>query len=203
MDRRDQFCLTDIQLLTAVYEAARTVKSGKRTTTVNELTDQLPAMRPRVLQAAARSLMNLGSVHGVGKVLVEEDKGAALGALVSVYTDLPLAMARFYAYEIPGTIKVPISMEYFEGHLLVNGLERGDDILLVDDTLSTGGTVVALAEAVAIAGARIVEIRVVVEKLGFGGRARLQEALGIEVKACIGISITDGKVSVDEVMASW
>lgn len=192
---------SELELITKVYEAAGTVTTGKgKFTTVNELTDQIPAVRPDVLNAAVRILMMMRPIdRKINKVLSEEDKGAILAGLVSVQTSLPLAMARHnVTYEIPGSLIVPLSMEYMDGQLTVNGLVEGDHLLLIDDTLASGGTMVALIEAARGAGCSIDDVRVVVEKLGYGGRKRLAD-IGVGVRAGIGIAIDDdGVVSVEE-----
>ncbi len=191
----------ELELITTVYENADTVRTGKgKFTTVNELTDQIPAVRPTVLTAAVRLLLMSRPIsREITKVLSEEDKGAILAGLVSIQTDLPLAMARHnVTYEIPGSLIVPLSMEYMDGQLTVNGLVEGDRLLLIDDTLASGGTMVALIEAARGAGCSVYDVRVVVEKLGYGGRNRLAD-IGVEVRAGIGIAINDqGAISVQE-----
>jgi adenine phosphoribosyltransferase len=193
---------TQLERLIQVYQQALTVRTGPHFTTVNELTDQIPALRPATLRAAALSLAGIAPFTS-GKLLCEEDKGAALGAAVSLMADLPLAMARWYPYEVAGGVAVHLSMEYFAGTLYLNGVEPGEEITIVDDTLSTGGTLIALARAVKEAGARVVDIRVVVEKVDNGGRQRVLEELGLEVQAVLGISITSaGAVKVTHALGA-
>ena len=191
--------LDTYELLADVYRSAYTVKSGSRYTTVNELTDQIPSTRPEVLRAATTALISLGPINGATKILTEEDKGAILASIVSYELDLPLAIARMYPYEIPGALMVPIDMEYFKGHLLANGIEPGDRLMIVDDTLATGGTIISLCKSALSVGAEVVDIRVVTEKLGSGGRQRVFDELGVVVKAAIGIRINEhGVISVEE-----
>lgn len=190
-----------IERLISVYQSASTVKSGRHYTTVNELADQIPATRPDTLKAAMDSLLYLGPILA-DKILTEEDKGALLAGLVSVAAMKPLAMARWYSYPIPSkdSVVVPIDMEYAKGQLLVNGIRRGDKLAIVDDTLSTGGTAVSLIKAAMAAGATVVEMRVVTEKIGFGGRQRLMEECGLDVKSVLGISINEkGVIKVEQV----
>jgi adenine phosphoribosyltransferase len=72
-----------------VYETARVVNSGNHLTTVNELTDQIPALRPKVLWKAALEIVKMGSFAWI-KILCEEDKGGPIGTAVSLITDIPL-----------------------------------------------------------------------------------------------------------------
>lgn len=193
-----------LDLVSGVYNHADSVVSGKLRTTVNELTDQIPATRPEVLVAAASILYQIGSGHiGLAnKTLSEEDKGAAMAGLASAMLWLPMAMARPYAYEIPGAVACDVEMEYGSGRLYLNGVQPGDKLLILDDTLATGGTAVAIGKAAQDCGAEIVEMRVVVEKIGYGGSERIFDELGIPVYAGIGISVdTDtGVVRVERML---
>lgn len=188
-----------LQLLTEVYENADTVVSGKgKLTTVNELTDQIPAVRPEVLEAAVQALWSIGPVaRKISLILSEEDKGAILAGLFATQARIPLAMARHAVpYAIPGALQVPLSMEYMDSTLSVHGIFAGAKVLIIDDTLASGGTLVSLINAVGAVGATVVDVRVVVEKLGYGGRERVYEETGVEVRSVIGIDVKPHNVRV-------
>jgi adenine phosphoribosyltransferase len=175
-------------LLEAVYRDAPAVRSGRHFTTVNEFTDQVPALRPEVLREARDRLCALGA-FAADKILVEEDKGAILGAAVALHKGLPLAVARWYTYDLEGSIAVPLESEYFAGKLYVNGVSPGDRVVIVDDTISTGGTMAALIRAVEKAGAEVVEVLVAVEKVAMGGVQRIHREFGLPVRSVIQIEV--------------
>ena len=181
-------------LIRDVYQKASVVDSGRFFTTVNELTDQLPALRPQVLRQVTQAIRGVGDFN-CDKILVEEEKGAIIGAAISLETGLPLAMARPYTYQVPG-IRVNYDSEYCKGSLFVNGIVPGDRVTIVDDTISTGGVLVALIRAVREAGAIVHDVIAVIEKVDNGGVARVQKATGIEVKTILKIQICDGIVQV-------
>ena len=193
---------SSLELLTEVYRRAGSVMTGKgKYTTINELTDQIPAVRPIVLAAAFDALINVAPIpEAATLVLSEEDKGAILAGLFSFTIGLPLAMARHnVTYHIPGALSVPLSMEYMDGTLEIHGISAGDRVLLIDDTLASGGTIISLINAIREAGADVIDIRVIVEKIGYGGRLKVLEATDIPVHAAMGIAITsDGKVYVPD-----
>ena len=181
-------------LLEEIYEGAATVFSGRYRTTVNELTDQRPALRPEVLAEAVGRLVGLGTFSAATKLLVEEDKGGILAGPVCLATGLPLAVARWYPYELPPEagkppLQVEIASEYHTGHLYLNGIEPGDQVIIIDDTVSTGGTLVALVEAVRQAGAEVMEALVVIEKPANGGAATVRARCGVEVKPVLRVAI--------------
>ncbi|HEY3956127.1 MAG TPA: pyridoxal-phosphate dependent enzyme [Streptosporangiaceae bacterium] len=181
-------------LLEQIYEGAPTVISGRYRTTINELTDQRPALRPEILAEAVNRLVRLGTFPAATKLLVEEDKGGILAGPVCLATGLPLAVARWYPYDLPGedgkpAPEVEITSEYYTGHLYLNGIVPGDRVVIIDDTVSTGGTLVALVEAVRRAGAEVLEALVVTEKPANGGAAVVRDRCGIEVKPVLRVAI--------------
>jgi len=184
-----------LDLLREVYESASVVKSGKHLTTVNELCDQVPALRPNTLKAAASEAIKFGT-FGANKILTEEDKGAPIATAVALMTDLPLCMARWYPYNIDGQITVNIQSEYFAGSLYMNGVNRGDKILIIEDTLSTGGTMIALIEAVRKVGAEVVGAIAIIEKIANEGHDMVWIKTGIDVKTCLQINVTELGVEV-------
>jgi adenine phosphoribosyltransferase len=180
--------------LRTVYEQAGVVFSGRFETTVNELTDQIPALRPEIMVEAVNEILRVGEFD-CDKLLVEEEKGAALGGVVALKAGLPLAMARRYNYDIP-SFKVPLESEYIEGHLYVNGIQPGDRVIVIDDTISTGGTLIALLRAVQEMGAVIHDVVALVEKVDNRGVERVLRECSVQVKTLLRIQIVDGRVVV-------
>lgn len=74
----------------------------------------------------------------------------------------------------------------------------GDKVAIIDDTISTGGALIALVKAIRAAGAEVSEIICVVEKIGNGGVARVLEATGLHVKTVLKIFVTENGVEVVE-----
>jgi len=70
------------------------------------------------------------------------------------------------------------SLEYGEATVEVHtdAAEAGDHVLVVDDLIATGGTILAAAKLMQRLGARIVEAAVVVDLPALGGSARLRES---------------------------
>jgi adenine phosphoribosyltransferase len=182
-------------LLHEVYKRARVINSGRYLTTVNELCDQVPALRPRVLWEAALEVARRCPTD-VTKLLGEEDKGAPLLTAVSLITGIPMCMARWYKYELGGEQSIEIQSEYFDGHLFVNGVERGDRIAIIEDTISTGGTLIGLIGAVQKAGATVASAIALVEKTENCGVRRVHDATGITVTTVMKIEVRKDGVKI-------
>ena len=157
---------------------------------LNPLTEQIPATSSELLQAATAWLMEVGNFQAATKIAGEEDKGAILVASTSLASGLPFGMARWYPAGLEGQVGVDFEMEYASGSLYLNGIERDDQVIIVDDMISTGGTMLAMIEAVRKADADIVDIVCVAEKVDYGGVKRIEEETGYSVKTLLKISVS-------------
>lgn len=89
--------------------------------------------------------------------------------------------------KLPGPVlRRPVSLEYGEDELAVHvgQIPAGARVLVVDDVLATGGTLLGASQLVADAGGELVTSLVYLEIGGLGGRAALTEA-GLEVRAVV------------------
>jgi adenine/guanine phosphoribosyltransferase-like PRPP-binding protein len=156
---------------------------------LNPLTEQIPATTPELLQAATDWIVEVGEFDRANKIAGEEDRGAILVASTSLATGLPFGMARWHPSGMEGQIAVDFEMEYASGTMYLNGIEPGDKVIVVDDMISTGGTMLALIEAVKTAGADIVDIICVAEKLENDGVSRVFDKTGFRVKTLVKFSV--------------
>ena len=167
-----------------------TGKGGKRFAFFpTALTDNIPPLTHELAQAVCL-LARLHIEHhaqatlGVG----EEDRGAMIVADILAQYRLPRTLARWSPSGVPGEIAVGLANEYIEEgstQVYLNGVRRGDKVLIVDDLISTGGTLCALIEAVRLAGGEILEVFTVGEKTENDGRRYLRERSGLAVKTLI------------------
>jgi adenine/guanine phosphoribosyltransferase-like PRPP-binding protein len=188
--------LADDALLRDAFDGCPLLPVQGRKFVINSLTEQIPATRPEVLARAAEAVIEMGDFDRSTKIAGEEEKGAALIAAVSLKSGLPFGMARWYPSGLDGQITVPFDCEYHSGSLFLNGIERGDKVIIVDDMLSTGGTLVGLIRAVEAAGAIIVDIVCLAEKIDYGGAARVERETGYTVKSVVKLSLTGERSTV-------
>jgi xanthine phosphoribosyltransferase len=83
-----------------------------------------------------------------------------------------------------------------EVHLMVSPefLHSRDKVLIIDDFLATGNTIMALVQLARQAGAEVVGVGAVIEKSFEGGRASL-EAMGVRVRSLAVIeAMTDDEI---------
>jgi adenine phosphoribosyltransferase len=112
----------------------------------------------------------------IDAIVGAEARGFIFGAALAYAMELPFVPARKPG-KLPGeTISAEFKLEYgtdtMEIH--VDALKKGDQVLVVDDLLATGGTVAAIADLVQRLGAEIVEMAFVVELPPLNGRSKLE-----------------------------
>jgi adenine phosphoribosyltransferase len=134
--------------------------------------------------------VEVGNFRAATKIAGEEDKGAILVASTALETGLPFGMARWYPSGLEGQVGVDFKMEYASGQLFLNGIEQGDQVIIVDDMISTGGTMLALIEAVLKTDATIVDIICVAEKIEYRGVDRIRDETGYQAKTLLQVSVS-------------
>jgi len=96
-------------------------------------------------------------------------------------------------------VELSQSTGYSKGVLYINGLKKGDRIIIVDDVISTGGTLLALVRALKIMG---VEVTDVISVIGRGdGYLKLKE-LGVEPKILVTIDVSEKGVEIKNVFGN-
>ncbi len=163
---------------------------------INELTEQIPATRPELLRQAARKVAALANLDGATKIVSEEEKGAVLVAAVSLLVGIPFGLARWYPSGLNGQIEVDFTCEYTSGKIYLNGVEAGDKVVIVDDMISTGGTLIALIKAVQAAGAEIIDVVTLADKSEYQGIERIKAETGIEAKSAVSVLVSGQKSKV-------
>jgi adenine phosphoribosyltransferase len=109
------------------------------------------------------------------KVMGMEARGFIIGSALSYRLAVPLVLARKPG-KLPGaTVSVTYKKEYGTDELVVGHsmIKPGDEILIVDDLLATGGTAAAAAELVEKCGGKVAGFAFVVELSGLEGHKNL------------------------------
>jgi len=158
------------------------------------ITDNIPPLHPELSRAVCLlSRYHLKEVTAATVGVGEEDRGAMIISDVLLFHSLPRTLARWTPTGAPGEIKIPLANEYVqEGSVSIylNGVTAADRVILIDDLISTGGTLVALVKAIREAGAHILEILTIGEKEENHGRRHLLAETGLSVKTMLVTTLT-------------
>jgi adenine phosphoribosyltransferase len=161
---------------------------------IHPLIDGIPRVEPALLKAWVDWASAQDCVRDATLLLAPEAMGLPLAAPLSLATGLPYVVVRKRRYDLPGEEVAYCETGYGENCLHVNDVRPGDRVLLVDDVLSTGGTMGGLLNTLAGKEARVVGALVFLDK----GRVRavLEERHGIPIRVMRTVAIEDGKVRI-------
>ena len=131
---------------------------------------------PRLMAGMGIAFAERFSGVPIDRILTAEISGIAPALMTGIEMNVPVVYAR---KKKPITMAGPVFLETAPSHtkggetlLLVAAefLHEGENVLIIDDFLATGKTLLALARMVLSAKANLVGVGVVVEKIFEGGR---------------------------------
>jgi xanthine phosphoribosyltransferase len=156
---------------------------------------------PALMEECGRELASRFRDVGATKVLTAEISGIAPALTTALVLDLPVVYARKHKpITMPDQILLTLAPSHTKGRtveLIVSPeyLGPGEKVLIIDDFLASGQTILGLVRLTQTAGAKIVGIGTLIEKRFEGGRDLLAH-LGVPIEALAVITDMDeGKLS--------
>jgi len=153
---------------------------------------------PNLMMEMGREMAQRFAGTAIDRILTAEISGIAPALATGVVLNVPVVYAR---KKKPITMAGPVFLETAPSHtkggdvpLLVSAefLRPGEKILIIDDFLATGKTLLALARMVKSAKAELVGVGAVVEKSFEGGRELMRQAgYAIPIEALVTITNMD------------
>ena len=167
------------------------VKRGEYDYLVNPITDGIPKVEPQVLKEVTDALLEIGNFD-CDLIMTIEALGIPLATELSMKTGKPFNIVRKKLYGLPGEVNISQVTGYSKSTLSINGVRAGDRVVIVDDVVSTGGTLWALVEALKSMQVKIVDILVVVEKTD--KKSEIERKIQQQIKTLVKVDVVDGKV---------
>ncbi len=155
---------------------------------------------PQLMQACGEEFARLFADSGATKILTCEISGIAPALMTGVAMKLPIVYARkSKPITMPDTVfltTAPSHTKKRDVEVMASPeyLRAGEKVLIIDDFLATGQTIMALARIARAAGAEMVGIGALIEKTFEGGRSVLSE-LNVPVHSLARIiDMSDGRI---------
>ena len=177
--------------LKASLADAPVVKVGEYDYFVHPLSDGIPLVDPDLLNEVVLDVCGIADLR-VDRILTAEAMGIPLATALSMETGIPFSVVRKRRYGLPGELELRQKTGYREDVLYVNGVRPGERVLVVDDVVSTGGTLACILEGLKSAGVQVVDVVVVFEK--GDGRREIEAKHGVRVKTLARVAVRDGKL---------
>jgi xanthine phosphoribosyltransferase len=147
---------------------------------------------PSLMDACGREFARRFEKIGATRILTAEISGIAPAILTARHMNLPVVYARkTKPITMPDQVYLTVAPSHTKGSLVEliispEYLSHGERVLIIDDFLASGATILGLVRLTQAAGATVVGIGTLIEKSFEGGRAALKPLkLPVESLVCI------------------
>ena len=184
-----------LELLKKSLLEAPIVKMGEYQYVIHPITDGTSDIRPELLKEVVNEMHNrIKQCNNVDKIITIESMGIPLATALSIKMKIPFVIIRKRSYNLPNEISIKQQTGYSKSNLYINGLKKGDSIVIVDDIISTGGTLYSVISSLKKMGVNIKGVFVLIDK----GNAteKLKYKLDVKIDTLVNIDIVDGKVEI-------
>ena len=172
------------------------VKKGDYFYFVHPISDGVPLVESKLLNSIMDYIVDNFDLSNVDKIVGVESMGIPLATALSLKTDIPFVIIRKRSYGLEGEYQVHQQTGYGKSELFINNIHENDNILLIDDVVSTGGTLKSVLAALDDIGANLVHIILPIEK--DDGKKIVEEATNKKISTLVKIKMVDGKVTIVE-----
>jgi len=169
------------------------VKKGDYSYVIHPITDGIPEISPALLNEVTDELYSLiKSKQPFDKLVTMEAMGIPLASVLSIKMNIPFTIIRKRSYGLAEEKIVKQITGYSASTLSVNGLKAGDRVIIVDDVLSTGGTLRAVLHSLQKMKVKVNAVFVVVDK---GTNAEnITKETTIPVQALVKIAVENNHI---------
>ena len=171
------------------------IEKGEYQYFVHPISDGVPMLKPELLREIVIRIIRKAELENVDKIVTPAAMGIHISTALSLMTDIPLVVIRKRQYGLDGEVPLFQETGYSESEMYINDVEAGDRVLVLDDVLSTGGTMKAILDALTDeVGAEVVDVVAVIKKAG----ENELDGTGYDVKTLINVTVEDGQVVVTD-----
>ena len=164
---------------------------------IHPISDGIPRMEAGVLRATRDLIVDMVDWSEIDIVVSVEAMGLPLLAAVGEATGKPTVVIRKRPYGMEGEVRVDVSTGYSTSTAYINDIKPGERVLVVDDVISTGGTLEPLLEALEEIGAILKGVVIAIEK-GKGRERLAEERPNWPIQTLARIDIVEGRVEIVE-----
>ena len=161
---------------------------------VHPLSDGVPRQSAELLAAARDLISENVDWDCIDIILGIEAMGIPLGAALCLSSGKPLVVGRKRAYGLPGEIAIDQTTGYSKGQIFLNDIAPGTRVLIVDDVVSTGGTLHPILKAIDSNGAIVQDCWIVFEK--GDGMNKIRSEGEWPMNSLVRIEMIDGEITI-------
>jgi adenine phosphoribosyltransferase len=180
-----------LQRLIRSFESIPVVRKNEYHYFVHPLSDGIPLISPEMLDDAVKCLNGLlFEPDSYDIFLTAEAMGIPLATRLSMEIGKPFSIARKREYGLPGEVKVEQSTGYSSSRIHLNLPREVGRAVIVDDVLSTGGTLISMTRGMDERNWSITGAVILFNKMG-EKKLDLEEDLGYPIRTLLDIDLVD------------
>ena len=157
---------------------------------VSPLIDGIPSIDPKTLRSITDRMMRIGKFD-CDLILAPEAMGIPYATLISAGKNIPFSIIRKRAYGLEGEIEIVEETGYSTTKAYINGVKPGMRVAIVDDVISTGGTIKGIVSGLRDVGVIVTEIILALNKSD--DIFAIETELGIPIRYDAKIWVENGK----------
>jgi len=182
-----------LKLFKNSLQKAPIIKKGNYSYIIHPILDGVPQINPDVFNEVVSEMQKRIEKCGkLDKIVTIEAMGIPLASVLSLKLNVPLIIIRKKPYNLPGEITVEQKTGYSKSKLYINKLKENENIVIVDDLVSTGGTLKAALSGLKKINVKIKGVFIAVNK----GKAveNLKNEFYVDINSLIDIEVINDKI---------
>jgi adenine phosphoribosyltransferase len=185
-----------ISELISSFDDVPIIEKGEYRYFVHPLSDGIPYIEPGMLKRTSEKVSEIISrTGGCDLILTAESMGIPLASAVSIESGIPFSIARKRKYGLQGEVEVTQLTGYSTSDLYLDLPVKGGEMIILDDVLSTGGTLKALDKGVNSTSWKIKGAIILFNKMG-EDRFQLSSELEFPVLSILDVDMKESGCSV-------
>jgi len=187
-----------MKILRKSIEIAPIINKGKYQYMIHPLTDGIPEIKPDLLDEVTNRMFGIIKKYGnIDKIVTIEAMGIPIATSLSIKMNIPFSIIRKRKYGLDNEIIVEQKTGYSKSKLYLNGFKKGEDIIIVDDVLSTGGTLKAVLKTLIKIDVNVKCVIIIIDK--GNSVEEIKEKNNIDIYTLAKINVKNGKTIIRKI----
>lgn len=182
-----------LNILKESFKDIPVVRKGDYPYVIHPITDGIPFIEPKLLKEVTNEMARrIEKKLPFDRIVTMEAMGIPIATALSMKMGIPFTIIRKRSYNLPNEVSVEQVTGYSKSNMYINGLNKGDRIVIVDDVLSTGGTLRAVLQALKTIEIDVKGVFIAINK--GSALAKIRKEFNIDIDVLIDIDVINDKI---------
>ena len=183
----------DKTVIIDAFLSSRMVRKGEYDYFVNPISDGNPPITKELLENISDCIIEQCEMD-CDVILAPEAMAIHYGAALTLKTGKPFQIIRKRGTGLPDEITFTTKTGYGTSQMFVSCLASGTKVMIVDDVISTGGTLRSMVTTLREHGIEVAEVAIVLNRSK--DVSAIENEIGAPIRTVLDVSVIDGKPTV-------